>query len=169
MVTCRLISSREEIEQITDYIALTIETTGRQPETDRIIEIGMVQVAGDRVVNKASTYIDPEMPIPGDATLISGITDEDVAGAANYETIAPSIANLVLGAVVISPRKYTDMLFLTAMLNDAGYDGQIDVLDLETYASEVQPGLRDYEIQTMAEAMNLSTKEKRLEIGRAHV
>ncbi len=162
MVTCRLISSREEIEQITDYIALTIETTGRHPETDRIIEIGMVQVAGDRVVNKASTYIDPEMPIPGDATLISGIADEDVAGAATYETIAPSIANLVLGAVVISPRKYTDMRFLTAMLNDAGYDGQIDVLDLETYASEVQPGLRDYEIQTMAEAMNLSTKEKRL-------
>ena len=104
MVTCRLISSREEIEQITDYIALTIETTGRHPETDKIIEIGMVQVAGDRVVNKASTYIDPEMPIPGDATLISGITDEDVAGAATYETIAPSIANLVLGAVVISPR-----------------------------------------------------------------
>ena len=162
MVTCRLISSREEIEQITDYIALTIETTGRYPETDKIIEIGMVQVAGDKVVNKASTYIDPEMPIPGDATLISGITDADVAGAATCETIAPSIANLVLGTVVISPRKYTDMRFLTAMLNDAGYDGQIDVLDLETYAAEVKPGLPDYEIQTMAEAMDLSTKEKRL-------
>ena len=84
MVTCRLISSREEIEQITDYIALTIETTGRHPETDKIIEIGMVQVAGDRVVNKASTYIDPEMPIPGDATLISGIADEDVAGIEDF-------------------------------------------------------------------------------------
>ena len=162
MVTCRLVSSREEIEQITDYIALTIETTGRSPETDRIIEIGMVQVAGDEIVNKASTFIDPEMPIPGDATLISGITDADVHGCATYETIAPSIANLLLDAAVISPRKYTDMRFLTAMLNDAGYEGQIDVIDLETYAAILQPGLRDYEIQTMAEAMNLSTREKRL-------
>lgn len=66
---------------------LDTETTGRDPETDKIIELGLVIVAYSRstgallsVVDTFNALEDPGMPIPEDAARINGITDAMVAG-----------------------------------------------------------------------------------------
>lgn len=68
-------------------IVLDTETTGRDPETDRIIELGMVSFAFDRETGRVLSALetfnaleDPGMPIPEDAARVNGITDEMVRG-----------------------------------------------------------------------------------------
>lgn len=68
-------------------VALDTETTGRDTENDRIIELGLVPFAYDkqtgfiyRAFEPFNALEDPEMPIPEAASRVNGITDEMVAG-----------------------------------------------------------------------------------------
>ena len=74
-----------------------LETTGVDTAKDRIVEISMVKVMpnGDEVVR--TRLINPQMPIPADATAIHGITDEDVKDAPTFAQIAKSLAQFIEG------------------------------------------------------------------------
>ncbi|MFR3244359.1 MAG: PHP domain-containing protein [Lachnospira sp.] len=47
-----------------DYVVFDLETTGFSPETNRIIEIGAVKVQNGKIVDKFSTFVNPQVPIP---------------------------------------------------------------------------------------------------------
>lgn len=63
-----------------------VETTGTDPETDKIIELGIVKFLYDDVgqvtgtLHAGSWFEDPGFPIDPKITEITGITDADVAG-----------------------------------------------------------------------------------------
>ena len=67
------------------------ETTGLDPENDRIIDIGAVRLDADlTVTDRFTTLVDPEMSIPLFVARLTGISHADVAGA-------PSIAEALGG------------------------------------------------------------------------
>ncbi|MBR3086222.1 MAG: 3'-5' exonuclease [Kiritimatiellae bacterium] len=57
-----------------------IESTGLNPRTDRIVELSIVRLETDGSRNVKTWLVNPEMPIPHEATEIHGITDREVAG-----------------------------------------------------------------------------------------
>ncbi len=68
------------------------ETTGLDPENDRIIDIGAVRLDADlAVTDRFTTLVDPEIPIPLFVARLTGISDADVAGAPR---IAEALAGL---------------------------------------------------------------------------
>jgi DNA polymerase-3 subunit epsilon len=63
------------------------ETTGPEPATDRIVELGFIQIKPDGVVKEWQSYINPEVPIPHEASHGNGgdyhghgVTDAVVQG-----------------------------------------------------------------------------------------
>src|SRR5450830_1393802 len=63
-------------------VVLDTETTGLDPERDRIIDIGAVRLGPDlEVRNRFVTLVDPGVPIPLFITRLAGIADTDVRGA----------------------------------------------------------------------------------------
>ena len=56
------------------FTAFDTETTGLMNKTDKIIEIGAVKFNKDGIIDKFSTLINPQMPIPFCATKVNGIT-----------------------------------------------------------------------------------------------
>ncbi len=78
-------------------IFLDLETTGIDISRDRIVEISLVKVmpGGDREVK--TRRVNPEMPIPAEATAIHGITDDDVKDAPPFRAIARSLATYMEG------------------------------------------------------------------------
>jgi len=60
------------------------ETTGVRPDKDRIIELAAYDP--DRNISFVQ-FINPGCPIPAESTAITGITDEMVATAANFEEV----------------------------------------------------------------------------------
>jgi DNA polymerase-3 subunit epsilon len=78
-------------------IFFDLETTGTDITNDRIVEISLVKVFpnGDREVK--TKRINPEMPIPPEATAVHKITDEDVKDCPTFRQIAKSLAGYIEG------------------------------------------------------------------------
>ena len=78
-------------------IFFDLETTGVDTTNDRIVEISMVRIEPDGTKQVKTRRINPEMPIPAEATAVHGITDEDVANEPTFRQIAKSLAKFIEG------------------------------------------------------------------------
>lgn len=98
-------------------IILDTETTGRDPNKDKIIELGMILFEYDPVTGQAFRILDtynaledPGMPIPPEASSVNGITDDMVAGLRLDDA---AIENMVLDAdILIAHNSQFDRAFL---------------------------------------------------------
>ena len=68
------------------YVALDLETTGLNPSTDRILEIGAVKVLDGQIVETYETLVNPGMKISPRIEELTGITDEMAAGGIDTGT-----------------------------------------------------------------------------------
>lgn len=74
-----------------------LETTGTNINTDRIVEISLIKLLPDGRVSSKTRRINPEIPIPAEATAVHHITDEDVANEPTFRQVANSLAQLMAG------------------------------------------------------------------------
>lgn len=74
------------------FVALDLETTGLNPKTDRILEIGALRIVNGCVKERMQQFVDPQMEIPGAVTQLTGITGEMTLGQ-------PSISEAVKALV----------------------------------------------------------------------
>ncbi len=74
-----------------------LETTGIDTSRDRIVEISLVKVMPDGEEITKTRRINPEMPIPAEATAVHHITDEDVKDCPTFRQVAKSLAQFLEG------------------------------------------------------------------------
>lgn len=76
-----------------------LETTSAEPTEARIVQIAIVVT--DRQLNIVSgpfqTLVNPETPIPKEASDIHGITDDKILGQKTFRQIAPGLLNFFKG------------------------------------------------------------------------
>ena len=72
-----------------------LETTGTDVLADKIVEICVLRIEVDGSRETRTRKIDPERPIPAEATAIHGIRDEDVRGAPTFRQIAKGLLELI--------------------------------------------------------------------------
>lgn len=136
------------------FVALDLETTGARPGTSKITEIGAVRIEGFREVGQFSTLVNPMRPIPPMITQITGITQEMVADAPRIEEVVPELLEFLKGAVVVAHNAPFDVGFLNYELQRLKGtrlgEGALDTLPL---ARALAPGLFNYKLHTVAEAM----------------
>ncbi len=86
-----------ELKLKNPIIFLDLETTGIDVSRDRIVEISLVKISpgGGREVK--TRRVNPEMPIPPEATAIHGISDDDVKDAPPFRALARSLASYMEG------------------------------------------------------------------------
>ena len=97
-----------------------VETTGFDPDEDRIVEVGVVVLdPGGREVRSFRSLVDPGRD-PG-PTHIPGITAAMVAGAPTFPGIRSSLAGLLSGRVVVGHNvDRFDLAFLRAEWSRSG-------------------------------------------------
>jgi DNA polymerase III epsilon subunit family exonuclease len=122
-------------------VAFDTETTGLNPfDGDKVIEFGAVEihVGADGQVTGVTAHdimINPGIPIPREASRVSGITDEDVAKAPPFAKVANKVASLLEGGILIAHNLSFDFNFIRQELRACGRDwprtrGEIDTLRL---------------------------------------
>lgn len=80
-------------------ITIDTETTGLSPHTHRLVEIAIID--WDTGAELLHTRIDPQMPIPADATAIHHITDDMVIGAPKFVDIADRVTEIISGVQAV--------------------------------------------------------------------
>lgn len=78
-------------------IFFDLETTGTDILNDRIVEISLIKVNPDGSEFERTRRINPEIPIPAEATAVHGISDADVADEPKFSQIAHSLADIFTG------------------------------------------------------------------------
>jgi DNA polymerase-3 subunit epsilon len=96
------------------------ETTGRDPEKDRVVEIGVVLGRDGAAYERHSWLVNPGMPIPAEATAVHGIKDEDVQGERTFAELLPEVLVTLRGAIPAAYNATFDRNFLLAEIGRAG-------------------------------------------------
>lgn len=78
-------------------VFLDLETTGINIVTDRIVEIALIKVNVDGSEEEKLLRINPEIPIPEEASSIHGIYDDDVANEPTFKEVAKTLAKFLEG------------------------------------------------------------------------
>ena len=100
-----------------------LETTGIDPRQDKIVEIAIVRREPDGTRHGRVWRVDPERPIPKEATAVHGIRDEDVRGLPPFRAVAPEIVAHLADADLAgyNVRKF-DVPLLERELKESGVD-----------------------------------------------
>jgi len=103
------------------------ESTGGNPLIDRITEIGVVEVEGDRV-STWSTLVNPERPIPQFIQQLTGIRNEMVEDAPTFTQVAEELAERLQGRLFIAHNARFDYGFVKNEFQRLGQRFRADVL-----------------------------------------
>ncbi len=135
---------------------LDTETTGRDPITDRVIEVGIVVGQRGQVVRRHNWMINPERPIAEEARAVHGISDADVKDAPTFGAIAGEILEALKGTLLAAYNAPFDKAFVLAEMERAEIETagvatlqrKVEWLDpliwaRELYAEERSRGLGD--------------------------
>lgn len=97
-----------------DAVVFDTETTGTNTQTDKIVQMATVRLKNGKIVKgEGGTFnqlINPEMPIPEEASAVNGITDEMVKDAPNMSAVLDGFLGKHLnkenGAIVVYNSKF---------------------------------------------------------------
>jgi hypothetical protein len=89
------ITSKTNISNIKDFIVIDTETTGLNCRIHKIIEITAIKFIDFTPVEIFTTRINPNKPIPPEATAVNNIRDEDVKDAPYFWQIIPSLNEFI--------------------------------------------------------------------------
>ncbi|MBQ7944497.1 MAG: 3'-5' exonuclease [Lachnospiraceae bacterium] len=80
---------------IRNYVALDLETTGLNPKTDKIIEIGAIRVREGAIADSFSTFVNPGRGLAAKTKELTGITEEDLKDAPYIEEILDDLISFI--------------------------------------------------------------------------
>ena len=146
------------------YVALDLETTGLDSERDAIIEIGAVKFRDEQVLGEFGTLVNPGRRLPPDIVALTGITDDDVAGAPRLPEVLPRLVRFIGDCVLVGHNVRFDLGFLQHS-SSLGSNGVLDTFSLATVLA---PDARRYSLGELAALFNLSPTGAHRALDDAH-
>lgn len=124
-------------------IFFDLETTGVDPQSDRIVEIGLIRIAPDGSRELRTRRLNPERAIPAAASAVHGIYDADVRDQPTFRQIARGLLDWLEGADLagFNVRRF-DLPLLDREFRDCGLDlalGRRKVVDAMTIFHRKEP------------------------------
>jgi predicted DnaQ family exonuclease/DinG family helicase len=129
------------------YVALDLETTGLEPSSDAIIEVGAVKFDQKGVVRETfSTLVNPGRPVPYRIQMLTGIAPEEVAEAPPMDAVGPRLQQFIADHPVVGQNVLGfDLRFLAA----AGISTSSVVYDTHDLAVLLVPMLDEYSLSAL--------------------
>ncbi|MBU1151790.1 hypothetical protein KJ632_03100 [Patescibacteria group bacterium] len=138
------------------FISLDLETTGFDPQTDKIIEFGAVKFDLNGEKERLSFLIDPGTKLPDIITHITKIKDEDLQGAPKITEVLPKIKEFIGDLPIIGH----NIQFDTGFLIQNGIDLINPEIDTFELAGIIFPSLQSYSLEVLSHTLNLNHEEK---------
>lgn len=125
-------------------IVLDTETTGMDPEDGhRIVEIGAVELENHLPTGRVlQIYINPERPVPPEATAVHGLTDAFLAKKPVFSQVYSEFIEFIGDAKLVIHNAEFDMKFISHHLKQVGHGGipWANVVDTLQMARKKFPG-----------------------------
>ncbi|OJF75702.1 MAG: hypothetical protein BKP49_10935 [Treponema sp. CETP13] len=147
------------------FTAFDTETTGLQPQSCNVIEIGAVKFNKNGIIDTYGTLINPNTPIPYQITKITHITDEMVSNSPRFSAIAPEFNAFIAETTLIAHNAEFDVSFMNAEFERNNmkklHSPAVPAIDTVPLARKAFPQCENHKLQYLATYFNI-------ESGNAH-
>lgn len=154
----------------TPFAVVDLETTGPEPETARIVQVGVLQVDFGLVTGAWSALVNPGEPIPAEASEVHGITDEHVRGAPDWAATAPAFMRLIRGRGLVGYNAIRyDWPILLRQLAEVGIEtqqrGVLDVMVTMKHLDRYVAGKGRHRLSAAAERWGVQAEQAHDALG----
>lgn len=146
-----IVSGLDKRSLLDELIVFDLETTGTNPENDRMIEIGAVKLRGLEIVESFDTFVDPERPLTEFISNLTHITDDMLQGAPKEgEALKKFLDFCGDDPVLIAHNSRFDTGFLREALRRNNRALSFTSIDTVPMARLMLPDLENHKLNTVA-------------------
>ena len=144
------------------YAVVDVETTGGPySRGHRMSEVAIYEVRDGAIADEYHTLLNPGRRIPPRIQVLTGITDEMVAGAPAFEDVAEEVASRIEGRVFVAHNVRFDWGFLSRQLVDAlGEAPQVERLCTVRLARRLLPRIRHRNLDALASHFDIPIRPR---------
>ncbi len=153
-----------------DAVALDTETTGLDPARARIVEIGLVPLAGGALDEAAARrwLVRPDTSVPAAAAAIHGLDDAKLASAPSFAEIWPEVSAFIGERVVVGHDIGFDLAVLRGECVRANLEWTAPrTLCTRLLAEAAGPGLAGYSLEQIAAWLEVQPGPRHAAVGDA--
>ncbi len=149
------------------FAVVDIETTGGAASSNGITEIAIILHNGINIEGKYVTLINPQKPIQKYVQTLTGITDEMVANAPLFSSVAGNIYNLLHNKVFVAHNVNFDYSFVKFQLEQSGFILNTPKFCTLKHSRKIFPGLAKYGLESLAQHFQIENKSRHRAMGDA--
>lgn len=148
--------SDHSLRQNKGYVVIDLETTGLDPERDKIIEIGAVKWDGIKETFY-NALINIHETIPPVISGLTGITDDMLKEGIDIQSALQELRDFIGNNILVGYNLSFDMDFLNTALHKCGMQGiGNDVIDVLKTVKREKLFQENYKLQTTLESYGIS-------------
>lgn len=109
-------NTSDELLRSLSFCIIDLETTGGNPESEKIIEIGMVRIEDRKITEERTWLVNPQKDIPDFVQKLTGIRKNDVEHAPVIEEVIDEVVQFIGTSILVAHNTSFDIPFLNGVL-----------------------------------------------------
>jgi DNA polymerase-3 subunit epsilon len=145
------------------YVVFDSETTGLDPQSDSVVQLGAVRVVNAKIVpgEEFDTLVNPGRPIPPGSTAVHKVSDAMVTDAPSFGVVCRDFHRYSENAVIIAHNAPFDMAFLRRETHGTDISFDRPVLDTVHISAVVFGGSAEHTLDALCKRLNVHIPEER--------
>ncbi len=139
------------------FAIIDVETTGCNPLRDRVIEIAVIRTDGG---GEFSSLVNPGRSLSPFITGLTGISDDDLSDAPQFEEIASEIADLLEGAVFVAHNARFDYAFVRNEFRRLGISLSAPTLCTVRLSRKLYPTCKKHSLESIIERHAIAVEQR---------
>lgn len=133
-----------------------VETTGSNPEYNRVVEIGAVKITGGKIVDTFHSLVHPERKVPFFISFMTGISSRMLRTSPRFFHIAEDLKKFLAETIFVAHDARFDYEFLKTEFTRANYPSfYLRTLCTIKLARRVFPGFARYNLRDLSSNLGI--------------
>lgn len=149
------VEGESDYDLTSSFVCFDLETTGLNANKDKIIEIGAVKLINNEVVDRFSSFVNPQIPVPQNIIELTGITDDMVKDSPLADTVIKSFIEFCKGSVLVAHNASFDVSFIKKACLDYNIEYDFTSIDTVAISRAILPDIKNCKLDTVAEYLRV--------------
>lgn len=138
------------------FVVFDTETTGVDPNYDRLVELAMVKIQHGRVIEQKSRLVNPERFVPPEAEAVHHISTDMLKNQPTFPDAYRAFAAFSAGAVLVAHNARFDVNFVHMEAERHNLPQLSNpVIDSLALFRAIWPGLPSYQLKALADRLGV--------------
>lgn len=135
------------------YTIIDVETSGK---TNRITEISIFKYNGDSIIDEFTSLVNPNCYIPDYITALTGIDNETVANAPDFQDVAQQVLDITIDTVFVAHNVNFDYNVIRNEFKLLNLDFNRKKLCTVRLSRKLLPGHKSYSLGKLCKDLNIN-------------